>query len=71
MQANELNLPKDLIHASMQVVACRTRLIMELGCLNENEKRLAIDDMIKRQMRLLELDDGGVNLSSEAESVDP
>lgn len=52
----ELTLPKNLIQATMQVVSCRTRLIMELGCLSENQKRAAIDDMICRQMRALEMD---------------
>jgi hypothetical protein len=53
---SKLTLTRNLIQATMQVVSCRTRQIMELKCLTDNEKRASIDDMICRQMRSLEMD---------------
>lgn len=52
---SDITVPKQFLHAKLTVVAVRTQMILELKSLNEREKREAIDDMINRQMRDIEI----------------
>lgn len=46
----ELSLPEEFIHCKLAIVAVRTQMILELKMLSDDQRRLAIDDMINKQM---------------------
>jgi hypothetical protein len=51
MHENILTFPENFLRAQLMVVAVRTKMIMDLRVLNEQEKNAAIDEMVERQLR--------------------
>lgn len=50
---NKLTIPEELLYADLLIVSIRTRAIMQLASLNEEQKNEAIVDMINRKMQEL------------------
>jgi len=48
---HNITAPERFIHTMMVLACVRAQEIQRLNCLNEEEKRLATDDMVNRIMR--------------------
>ncbi len=52
---NNLTVPEELLRADLMLVSIRTRMILELSACDEDQKKMAIEDMINRKMNDLRL----------------